>query len=131
MHRLCSFVLLALAAALAGACTTQLPPVEGSFEDAIAVYLDSEPEKALALAADEAGRSAWGAAVGAWTVGGARDRALEACRASAERQGVEAPCHLFAVGEAPAESILRACGEGRAGERRCALQKTHGPRLAE
>lgn len=122
--------LVALALGLGAACAaTRLPPVD-RFEDAVLVYRDSDPEKALALAADDAGRSAWGAALGAWTLSDAKERALEACRESAQARGVEAPCRLFAAGDAPAEEIVRACAAGRAGARRCGLQKTYAPLLA-
>lgn len=123
---------LAALLALAAACApTRLAPVEGGFEETVLVYRDSDPEKALALAADEAGRSAWGAAIGAWSKEAASERALETCRASAERRGVEAPCRLFALGDRPAEATRRACERGRAGARRCALQERHAPLLGD
>lgn len=122
-----------LAAALAAACT--FTPSGGStFSEALFLYETADAKKAIALAAVTQGnrrRSAWGVATGAVTQDYANEKALEACARNARRAGIEAPCHLFAVGDAPARDTVAACRAGRLDPYRCELQQRHAGALRE
>lgn len=123
-----STLLLLALLALPGAACTFTPSGGDTFEEAVYLYGGADGDKALALAAvarEGRGRSAWGAASGRLTQGGANEKALEACRENARRAGVEAPCHLFAVGDVPAPETVAACRTGRLDPYRCELQRRH------
>ena len=119
-----------LAAALAG-CETPRLSGAATFEEAVRTYAASEGPKALALAADEHGRRAWGAQYGRSL---SRERsirdALAECDASARRRGVEAQCFLFAIGNAQSRSTLEKCGAARINPKRCQAQQRFAPLLA-
>lgn len=126
-------VALALVLGLGGACTFTPPPAS-SFSEALYLYASADPKKAIALAATEQGgrgRSAWGVATGHLTQGSADEKAMEACMRNAQRAGVEAPCHLFAEGDAPAPETVAACRAGQLDPYRCRLQERHAGALAD
>jgi hypothetical protein len=115
---------VALLAALVGCAswfTTQLGETS-TLEGALRVYASSKEKKAMAVAADERGRRTWGVLYGSYTQEHANEKAIEACEKNARHSGIQAPCHLFAEGDAPAPSTVRACRAGTIGARRCELQ---------
>lgn len=119
--------------ALGAACTFS-PSTPSSFSGTLELYAEADEKKALALAAEAEngrGRSAWGVFTGSLTQGHANQKALEACAENARQAGVAAPCHLFAVGDAPARETRVACLERRIGAYRCALQTRHAGALAD
>lgn len=124
-------LLLALAAGFGTACKTTRVGETASFEEAVRTYAVAKGRKALALAADENGRRAWGAQYGKSFSSEERAirEALDECDANARRYGVQAECHLFAVGDQPARETLDKCGARRINEKRCALQQQYGPLL--
>lgn len=132
--RLAPRLLAALAlAGLAGACTFAPPPAE-SFSEALYLYREADPKKAIALAAvarEGRGRSAWGVATGSLTQGHANEKALETCTRNAGRAGLDARCQLFAVGDAPAPDTVEACRAGQLPAYRCELQERYRDRLPE
>ena len=118
--------------ALGAACTFS-PSAPSSFSETLELYAGADGKKALALAAEAEegrGRSAWGVFTGSLTQGHANQKALEACADNARGAGVEAPCHLFAEGDAPARETRVACLERRIGAYRCALQTRYAGALA-
>ncbi len=122
----------ALAAALlvAAGCQTTRVGEASSFEEAVRTYREAEGRKALALAVDERGRRAWGAQYGRSL---SQDRtlreALEECDASAKRQGVQAQCYLFAVGNRQSKATVEKCEDREINPRRCRAQANHAPLL--
>jgi hypothetical protein len=122
---------LAAAALFASACQTTRVGETYTFEEAVGTYAAAEGRKALALAADEHGKRAWGAQYGKRMSSQERAvrEALEECDANARRLGVQAECHLFAVGERQARSTLEKCSARRINPKRCALQERYAPLL--
>lgn len=116
---------LALPAALPGCAATRMEGVS-SFPEAVRLYRMSDDQKAMAVAADARGRRAWGVVFEYAREESAVEKALEECRANAAAARVDAPCFLFAVNDAQAESTVRACAEGRIGGQRCGLQSKYG-----
>ena len=122
-------LLLALGA-LAG-CETPRLTGAATFEEAVRTYAAAKGSKALALAADERGKRAWGAQYGRSTSEERAIRdALAECDDSARRLGVEAQCFLFAIGNEEARSTLEKCGAGRIPAKRCQAQQRFAPLLA-
>jgi hypothetical protein len=119
-----STLTLSLLLGIGCATTTQLGP-SASFEETLGVYRLSSGKKALALAADEHGRKAYGVLYGSWSQDKANEKALATCTENATRSGVQALCYLFATGDRAAPETLRGCAEGRINPRRCALQDEH------
>jgi len=110
-----------------GGCTTT-SHMEGArtFPEAVKIYRLSDGKKALAVAADEQGKRAWGVLYGSSRQEHANKNALEDCQRNAARSGVRAECYLFAVGDVQAANTVKACSEGRIGSRRCAVQAKYG-----
>jgi hypothetical protein len=123
-----SALLAAACAALlgAGCATTERVGDSATFAETVELYRLGDEHKALAVAVNERGRRAWGVLYGSFSEDDAREKALAECRSNAERAGVDAACHLFAVDEAAARDTVRACAEGRIGAQRCALQEQYG-----
>ncbi len=71
-------------------------------------------------------RRTWGVYF-ALTQDAADEGALEECRQNAKRDGLQAPCWLFAETASAPESIVAACRDGRASPERCAIQDKYGP----
>jgi hypothetical protein len=111
-------------------CETPRLSGAASFEEAVRTYAAADGPKALALAADESGKRAWGAQFGRST---SKERALRdalaECDASARRLGVDAQCFLFAIGNSQAHSTLEKCSTGRIPARRCQAQQRFAPLL--
>ena len=128
--RFLAFPLLLGLAALAGCETPRLSGAT-TFEEAVRTYAASKGPKALALAADEGGKRAWGAQYGRST---SKERAirdaLAECDASARRLGVEAQCFLFAIGNGEPRSTLEKCRAGSIPAKRCEAQRRFAPLLA-
>lgn len=121
---------LALLAALCG-CETPRLSGASSFEEAVRTYAAAEGPKALALAADESGKRAWGAQFGRSSSKERAQRdALAECDASARSLGVDAQCFLFAIGNAEARSTVEKCSAGRIPAKRCQAQQRFAPLLA-
>jgi hypothetical protein len=116
---------------LAG-CETPRLSGAATFEEAVRTYAAADPPKALALAADERGKRAWGAQFGRST---SKERALEdalaECDSSARRLGVDAQCFLFAIGNSQARSTLEKCSAGRIPAKRCEAQRRFAPLLEQ
>src|SRR5688572_13415307 len=109
-------------ALLAAACETTRVGETYSFEEAVRTYAAAEGgRKALALAADEKGKRAWGAQYGKRISSQERAtrEALEECDQNARRLGVQSECHLFAVGDRQARSTLEKCSARRINKKRC------------
>jgi hypothetical protein len=124
-------LLLLGAALVASACETTRVGETYTFEEAVRTYAAAEGRKALALAADDKGKRAWGAQYGKSLSSQERAtrEALEECDANAQRLGVQAECHLFAVGERQSRSTLEKCSARRINPKRCALQEQYAPLL--
>ena len=71
----------------------------GTFGRLFERYLSLAPHKAIALARDSGGRSAWGHAFGYSTRVGGVERAMNECVDSSVRQRVRSQCRLYAVGD--------------------------------
>ena len=94
-------------------------------------YAVADGRKALALAADEKGKRAWGAQYGKKISSEERAtrEALEECDKNAQRLGVQSECHLFAVGSRQARSTLEKCSAHRINKKRCMDQEKYAPLL--
>lgn len=119
-----STAMFALLLGIGCATTTELGP-SASFEETLGVYRHSSGKKALALAADEHGKKAYGVLYGSWSQDKANEKALATCTQNATRSGVQAHCYLFAIGDRAAPQTLRGCADGRINPRRCALQREY------
>jgi hypothetical protein len=114
---------------MAAGCETTRVGEASSFEEAVRTYRAAEGRKALALAADDR-RRAWGAQYGRSLSEERTIReAMEECEASAHRLGVQAECHLFAIGNRQARSTVEKCNARRIGKKRCQLQQDYAPLL--
>jgi hypothetical protein len=123
---------LLAAAALFASCETTRVGESSTFEEAVRTYAAADGRKALALAADEKGKRAWGAQYGKSLSSQERAtrEALEECDANARRRGVRAECYLFAIGDRQSRSTLEKCSARRINPKRCALQERYAPLLA-
>lgn len=74
------------------------------FPDLLQEYWTYGPHKALAVAHDTPARWTYGYAHGYPSRDCAAERALQECRAAAERRGIDAPCRLVAVDDQEPES---------------------------
>jgi hypothetical protein len=119
------------AALLAAGCETTRVGETYTFEEAVRTYAQAEGRKALALAADEKGKRAWGAQYGKRISSQERAtrEALEECDENARRLGVQSECYLFAVGDRQARSTLEKCSARRINQRRCLAQEKYAPLL--
>jgi S1-C subfamily serine protease len=98
------------------------PPAGAKLEDAWRLYQISEDAKAMAIAIDDtAAKRAWGMRYGYFSQDSANKGAMEECAANAKRAGLNAKCHLFAVGDQRPAPAVRACAEGRAQKSFCEL----------
>lgn len=122
--------LLALGLGTAACETTRMDDTE-TLEETVRTYAVSEGTKALAVAADERGKRAWGAQYGK---GVSEERAvreaLDVCDDSARARGVQADCYLFAVNDRQPRGTLEKCQSGRINPKRCAVQRDYAPLLA-
>lgn len=126
-----SLLLLVVATVFGAACETTRVGETETFEEAVRTYAATDGRKALALAADEHGKRAWGAQYGKSLSSEERAirEALDECDANARRYGVQAECHLFAVGEREPRETLEKCRARRINPKRCALQQQYAPLL--
>jgi hypothetical protein len=121
---------LLLAAALLAGCETTRVGEASSFEEAVSTYQVADGRKALALAVDEKGSSAWGAQYGRSLSQERSSReAMEECNANARGRGIQADCYLFAIGNKQPRSTLEKCAARRINPKRCAYQQKYAPLL--
>jgi hypothetical protein len=97
-------------------------PAGARLEDAWRLYQMSEDSKAMAIAIDDAsGKRVWGIRYGYLSQDSANQGALEECTSNAKSGGLQARCHLFAVGNRRSPGAVAACGDGRAPASFCNL----------
>ena len=131
MRGLLVSTLLAASLAATVACTTRLgQPARRGFGEAVRLYALGGEKKALALAVNENGQLAYGALYESLRQGDANERALEECRANARKNRIDAPCFLFAIGNAEAPDTVSGCAQGRIPQPRCIIQQRYAPVLS-
>ena len=86
-------------AVLLAAAACEPPPEEHAFEAAFDQYRADRRFKAMAVAADEAGEWAYGAAYDVQSERSAVENALDECEINRGRYAVQADCRLYAVGD--------------------------------